>query len=1044
MSVPATLLAQIKGFNFSKNLSLLNQNASLGFDISSQVQGDVAAALLSDTAPFPQRDIELAEIGLKASTANPIEFARGADKISFTASGSAFAGLGIYHTGAALLKKLGDNAADFSLDALEFENDDQTLLSILRWGFSAEGKASGAMALGAVGTATLEASGNAEGLFAVVRRLPAATAARTVIQQTADSWMLPRQISSIDQVEPGTWIIAEVIGGLSVKLGAQLGYDFNWVRAAKIGGLSGDIGLRIQMGLNAAIGFSASGRCAVVINRDSEAKALRLRIFRLKTRELDLSFDASVGIQAIDKLLPDKSDDFIAAIFGTHGQQILSDLQVVEKWTDPKTKLSDLLAQAGVDGAEKLIAHMAGIDPAELQQKFDAIHSKVVSFIQKWQDLPHTVSSAILKLVQDKVDLTDVKNIAQKLSTATPQDLSTLLDTQLNRIDFFHTPVGQLLESAADQGVLSLLEKPIADVQAIGKKVLSVLDGSLLEDTLKKYQGFLDSDLHLDKIFSVVTDTDFAALDALLKRKLADFLGQDNVVLQDLDKIRKTINLLLSKKDEYYEKALEALHRKYNFELSATYQSTTTDQALLDATFDFSHDPASVANFFQQAVQGNLDKLLETQPPQVTLAAAKISHGTRRQTQIDVTLPFMSSSDTTVNDSLASVEAVGGGLLFKLQASDIVASNQRKSTLSLAMALSKASPKAAGIRVHQDSLELNYTLLYAKKNMQIKHVRTQVGPAVKTFFNDKIPDINKFLTFIDQHTEETIPNGPNLLGNGLISLQVSLSALAALSAGQAWLGLPTARNADVYTAMSRAIQISLKKCVHDSFFSEPEDYVSADAPLFLAYCAIVPRAPAAQGPKGQPFWDFASHDERRNMLVNPETVKNMQALFAQAQDILKGSSDAQFFKPENAFRTLDQLNPDDSRLRELLAAEAEMIGSAFEGGLKIAASLSETPTEAVAALADFGSKLTEAFNEDITTLLGSGLQSLGTRIFLDASRSLNTELASQITEANAMLSVEFLKPDSKFDENALLAAGSVNSDDLAFADRVVEITPSPQ
>jgi hypothetical protein len=40
-----------------------------------------------------------------------------------------------------------------------------------------------------------------------------------------------------------------------------------------------------------------------------------------------------------------------------------------------------------------------------------------------------------------------------------------------------------------------------------------------------------------------------------------------------------------------------------------------------------------------------------------------------------------------------------------------------------------------------------------------------------------------------------------------------------------------------------------------------------------------------------------------------------------------------------------------------------------------------------------------------------------------------------------MLSVEFLKPDSKFDENALLAAGSVNSDDLAFADRVVEITP---
>jgi hypothetical protein len=285
---------------------------------------------------------------------------------------------------------------------------------------------------------------------------------------------------------------------------------------------------------------------------------------------------------------------------------------------------------------------------------------------------------------------------------------------------------------------------------------------------------------------------DFAALDALLKRKLADFLGQDNVVLQDLDKIRKTINLLLSKKDEYYEKALGALHRKYNFELSATYQSTTTDQALLDATFDFSHDPASVAGFFQQAVQGNLDKLLETQPPQVTLAAAKISHGTRRQTQIDVTLPFMSSTTTHVNESLASVEAVpnGGGLLFTLNSSDTVADNQRKSTLSLAMALSQASPMAAGVRLHQNSLELNYSLLFAKKNMQVKHLRAQVGPAVKAFLADKIPDTEKFLRVLDQQAEEKIPNGPNLLGNGLVSLQISLSNSAALNAGEAWLGLP--------------------------------------------------------------------------------------------------------------------------------------------------------------------------------------------------------------------------------------------------------------
>ena len=82
--------------------------------------------------------------------------------------------------------------------------------------------------------------------------------------------------------------------------------------------------------------------------------------------------------------------------------------------------------------------------------------------------------------------------------------------------------------------------------------------------------------------------------------------------LPELEKIRKTVNLLLSKRQEYYEKALEALHRKYNFELTATYQSTTTDQALLDATFDFSDGSAAVLNFFQQALQGKLDDLFLT------------------------------------------------------------------------------------------------------------------------------------------------------------------------------------------------------------------------------------------------------------------------------------------------------------------------------------------------------------------------------------------------------------------------------------------------
>ena len=879
MAAPSIL--PINGFNFTRNLSLLNGAGSLGINVSSEIKPDVAAALASPTAPFPPRDIDLLEIGLAASTAKPIEFARGADKISFSASLKGFAGLGVYHSGATLLKRLGDGADDFSLGPLEFGDLDKSLLSVLRWGYDASGKVSGAMALGAVGQATLSIAGEKAGLFAVIRRLPSDMGARAVLQETADSWILPRQITSIDQVPPGTWIATEAMGSISVKLGAQVGYTFNWVREARLGGLTGDIGLRLQMGVNAAVGFSSSGRCAIVVSRDTADKALRLRLFRLKSRQFDLSLDAALSVQAQDTLLPDKIDDFIAAVFDTHGQQIVRDLQILDKWTDPATPLSTLLANAGVDGAEKLIANLAGVKPEELQQKFDLVHDRVVGFIDKWHALPHQVSSVVYKLIENKVDLTEVKDVVGKLSTITGDDLKKLLDTQLGGIDFFQTPVGQIIESIAGQGVLSLLNKPLDELHDVAGKILGVLDGSTVEDVLKNFQNYIETELHLDKVLKVATETDFAALDGLLKKKLANFLGQDKIVLPELEKIRKSVNLLLSKRQEYYEKALEALHRKYNFELTATYQSTTTDQALLDATFDFKDGSAAVLNFFQQALQGKLDDLFLAHDARIAINTGKISHGIRRQTQVDVTLPYFKSTQIHLNESLASVQpaAQDGGLLFTLNSSDTVANNQRKSVLSVAMSLTEVRKDASSVRLHDTAIETNYTMLYAKRNMKQKHVRAQLAPAIQTYFPGKIPDLDAFLNFIDLRTEEAIPNGPNVLGNGLISLQVSLSSAAAKTAGQAWLNSPGDFRDSAYQNMSRAIQKSLKQHIHDSIFTEPEAYGNIKpTQVILAYCAIVPAAPPPRLRERPSFLGLARRGgAQENVAPSPDRGQDDQA-----------------------------------------------------------------------------------------------------------------------------------------------------------------------
>src|SRR5262249_2508512 len=158
--------------------------------------------------------------------------------------------------------------------------------------------------------------------------------------------------------------------------------------------------------------------------------------------------------------------------------------------------------------------------------------------------------------------------------------------------------------------------------------------------------------------------------------------------------------------------------------------------------------------------------------------------------------------------------------------------------------------------------------------------------------------------------------------------------------------------------MSTAIQASLKRNVHSSVFSSPEAYTGAvsSAQTILAYCAIVPRAPNVTGGSDFPFWDFADVNEVRGMFSKPQTLTKMQELLTRAQEVLQDDSDADFFEPQDAAKILNKIDPSDPVLRGLLFAEAEVVKHSFEGGLKVASSRNATPSDAVKALATFGSK----------------------------------------------------------------------------------------
>src|SRR5439155_23788008 len=170
-------------------------------------------------------------------------------------------------------------------------------------------------------------SAAASGLSAILHRFDGTDGADSVLKDTVQSWKLPVHIDSADKLAPATWILAEANGSLAVKLGASLGYNFNFVRQAKAFGLSGDIGLKIDAAATATFGFEVSGRYLVTIGRESGNAAdqnLRLRMFKLSSNGMQFGLNLKVGVTGVETLTPGKADDFVKAVFGVHGAQIVN------------------------------------------------------------------------------------------------------------------------------------------------------------------------------------------------------------------------------------------------------------------------------------------------------------------------------------------------------------------------------------------------------------------------------------------------------------------------------------------------------------------------------------------------------------------------------------------------------------------------------------------------------------------------------------------------------------------------------------------------
>lgn len=1053
---------------FDRNKQFLAAGAAAGVSFNASIFPDVGLALANNTA-FPNRQIELGNAQVNASAAKDIKFGNGASSVTFSGSASAFASLGVYFDPQQMLTAL--QLDDDIAPGMNLKADANSLFVALRWGYDLEASSKGALALGAPGAVTFSATGSREAKYAVVRQFDKATGALDCVSETVNSWMLPSQIDSLDDFKPGTWLVAEIDGSIAVKLGAQYGFDFNWIRQSQLGGLRGDMGLRLQLGIAVALGFQASGKYALVVGRDSLDDAnrqLRLRLFKQRMKGWNFALNASATVQP-QVPLPSDFDDFVKAVFGVYGPQIVKDLELVRQWTDPNQKLADLLSGVSVDYAKKLLQEVTGVDAEAL---FNEAKTRLLGFIDRWNQLPHDVATRLWKIVEKatnldalKGSLSQIRDIAQKIAGANQDTVKGLLADALKDVSFFQTPLGQWLESAATGRILTALTslnefQQLQKVAQFTSDILTkdILSGNPLDSVLVKLQQYVSENLKLAKVEQIVDQASFDKADEWLKAKLSAFLGEQ-LDLAAVNQIRETINTLIGKGEAFYAKAVKALNSKYDFQFGYTYQSATTRSALLDMVFDFSQP--NVAAALAEALSGNYDSLLVNPVPGVSLNQAVLTHELKRNSHLEVSLPYYNSTIDHINQSLAKLtvtdEDEGRLLVYELDADDIVTvKNKRDSRLAIGGYLKVAANQ---VRVYSaDAFSYSYSFKQVKEDMKRADLQFQLKPYVDMYFPKAFPATGdgsgSFVTLIgdlDRAIDQLEPNGTDNFGNTLISLQVSLPSVVA----SAWLKAPQDKKSPRYMDMSRRLQMKLKQLIPYYYFQNVKKYGDiAPATVLMVYAAL-PVSTSAKLADNQftintdtdVYWNFPAPEFRAAMVRHPRTLARLSADLLRVNELLMAygmAGTAGFFTPERAEVLQNEAlqGTNDILLRSLLFVEADIIRGATKAALKLATDFvpnaGAKPSEAIEALSEFGAEITETFNKSLKSLFGGDqIRPLGTMAFIEAAAALDPTLG--VVEPVATLDLMVVKQQSQFPLPTFLTGASPTDSDILIQQRLVNM-----
>jgi hypothetical protein len=999
--------------------------AKVSLGASTDANADLAIA---NNQAFPAGDIQVGHISVTADTGKvslqPAALPNGTS-VTFDISASAQSGIGVYGKSADAIAAL-SLADPPSLSISDLAGQRYLLMD---FGYTASVSASATQPIGLLGSATFGVDASGDSTFALLHRFDGTRGAYDVMAESFNSWRLPRHVALVGaelNIKPQTWIIVELDGSLSLKLAATLGWNLNFAKDLTVLGVTHDLSAKIDAGLTASFGFDVTGKYILVVAREDATETVRIILSKQKTKGWNFGLNLNVGIQGADPQLPANFNDFISSTFGVHGLQVLSDLQ---QWADPTNDLGQKIA--GLIGGTvpsklelDLVQKATGIDPAVVAADFDKAKQVVTTALNQWAALPDKLSSMLWTYLGQQTTpaaAADFKKYLTDLST--PATGATALATALQSATFGDTPQGQFLESIADQGLLSLANN-LPLVSTVASKVLNILNGSVIQ----QLQIFINQSLDLSQIEDAVNAADPNKVGAWLQNRLANFLDH-TLDLADLKDIQTAITTLNTKIAGYYAKAVTAMTNKYSVTFAATYQSTTTDTALLDVRFDMSQ-AAAAALFVEVVAQSNLDDLLTRGTPGVTLNQAKLTHDINRKSTVDLNMPFFDFTKTSVNDAMVTLQAesLGSGLLlYEVSGKDTVTIANRASSQLSVLASLKVVPGQPPTLDSDGSI--SYELRQVKSAMRPVDLQAWSTPFIDTYLEGMFAggdpaSIRTFYTDLDNALTTATHSPSNFLGDVALSMQLSLPA----SALGGWFQQRTsAQLKSDQMALSRALQGAWRRVLPALYFQNLDNYIPSEAVAALLLWSSMPIAAGitlnddgtlSVNTGKETYWNYPDADLRNAVAGCSLTVAALSAHLAviNGQLVEAGSSNAGFFdSSQTNKRITDALDSiGETFLQSLLFTESQIIGGAADALKQLGATLAAAgtaPTRAMNLLANFVAQLTNTFNTRISSVyLGIPDDVIGPLLLVEASAALG----SPGVPPSALMSLYALDPGHAF------------------------------